>query len=127
MRILIVAALVLSSGPGQAADGNFIYERCRARGNDEIVAYIAGWVDKRQDDVINFNRAAEAPGTPDNQSMRFLKNAVGGNICFPAKLDAQQLRDVLCQYLERNPQHRHLSGATLIWDAFNRAWPCAKM
>ncbi|NEJ10878.1 hypothetical protein GR238_36785 [Rhizobium leguminosarum] len=126
MRKIILATFLLSSGTVQSADGNFIYELCSAGNDNEIVAYIAGWVDKRGDDVINFNRAAEAPGAPNVQPMRFLKNAIGGNICFPANVNAQQLKDVLCQHLNNNPQHRHLSGATLIWDAFNKAWPCKK-
>lgn len=126
MRTLFVSVclLALSSSEIQAADGNFLQEICKAKKDTEIIAYIAGWMDKRSNDVGNFNRTAEAPGAPDVQPMRFLKHALGGNICFPAKLDAQQTRDVLCQYLDKNPQSRHLRGSTLVWEAFNKAWPC---
>lgn len=48
--------------------------------------------------------------------------------CIPAGTDANGLRQVVIEHLERHPERVSASGPMLVYDAFRAAWPaCAQM
>jgi len=44
--------------------------------------------------------------------------------CIPNQVRMGQIHDTIIQYLERNPQRRHLPAALLIIQALRNAFPC---
>lgn len=44
--------------------------------------------------------------------------------CVPVGVRADQLRDVVCRYLEAHPEARQQMAPNLIRSAFAEAWPC---
>lgn len=46
--------------------------------------------------------------------------------CRPKGVTAEQVRDVVVQYLERNPQERHFSAPGLVLAALYQAFPCSQ-
>jgi hypothetical protein len=46
--------------------------------------------------------------------------------CIPRNANAGQLRDVVQQYLARNPKDRHLHGGALVAIALMDVYPCKK-
>lgn len=48
--------------------------------------------------------------------------------CIPPGIDANGLRQVVIEHLERHPGRVSASGPMLVYDAFRAAWPaCARM
>lgn len=46
--------------------------------------------------------------------------------CPPANGKTQQVLDIVCQYLDKNPSTRHYSGGWQIQTSLIAAWPCPK-
>lgn len=44
--------------------------------------------------------------------------------CIPAQVEAEQMADVACQYLQSHPAERHEFASTLTTRALTTAWPC---
>lgn len=44
--------------------------------------------------------------------------------CIPVGARADQIRDVVCRYLEAHPESRQEQAPKLIRKAFTEAWPC---
>ncbi|MEW9807028.1 Rap1a/Tai family immunity protein [Mesorhizobium marinum] len=47
-----------------------------------------------------------------------------GDACIPLGAKASQVRDVVCRYLEANPQSRQEPAFNLAYKAIISAWPC---
>ena len=48
--------------------------------------------------------------------------------CIPPGIDANGLRQVVIEHLEKHPERVSASGPMLVYDAFRAAWPaCAQM
>ncbi len=110
-RVLSAAFLavltVVQAGTAQAyfANGNTMLDYCRSAGGAAGVnAYVTGAHDA-------YLAAQEKGGS----SLR---------ICVPNGASASQVRDVFCAFLEKNPQSRHETAASLLWSAIGEAWPC---
>ena len=52
------------------------------------------------------------------------KTAAGGKFCLPQNVNVQQLIDVAYNYLNANPQERHLTASSIVVYAFSQAFPC---
>ena len=48
----------------------------------------------------------------------------GINHCPPATVTAGQLRDMVKNYLDANPQFRHYTADTIVMAVLKQAWPC---
>lgn len=45
-------------------------------------------------------------------------------VCLPNSVMSGQVIDVVCRYLEQNPETRHWSAAYQAHNALVKAWPC---
>jgi hypothetical protein len=48
----------------------------------------------------------------------------GEKVCIPDEVTGGQLVDVVRSWLDRNPQHRHFTAASLVVFIYREAWPC---
>ena len=46
------------------------------------------------------------------------------SLCIPNEATVGQKKDVILDYIERNPADRHIRLALLASSAWNEAWPC---
>src|SRR5262245_36873292 len=95
----LVAVLVLSlSGTVQAQDGNKLLRWCLSKDPfDE--GYCLGYVAGVWDATLD---------------------------CAPPGVKAGQVRDVVVNFLQAKPQHRHRPPTDLIREAIQEAWPCSR-
>lgn len=47
-------------------------------------------------------------------------------VCAGSGVSSGQVKDVMCRYLERSPEDRHLAASSLALNAFEIAWPCPR-
>jgi hypothetical protein len=127
MRIhfaLLAVLIPFSAYAGGANTGNDFYKTC-GTSDQFIVGYIGGVLDRRQDEIDWFLPRAKAQGeTEAGRAIVDDLNFVRRNICLPDGADLYQARDIFCKYLGEHPETRHLSGAVLVVDALEQAWPC---
>ena len=111
MRVTVLAvALVVSVAQLCCANaqnttyyqtGNAINENCNSNGaadNLFIYGYVEGVIDARQ--------------------------YIADGYCIPSPVQARQLRDVVCMYIQNNPQNRQIPAGYLVIEALKQAWPC---
>lgn len=105
MRALIVALLLFPTAAASGFySGNEIYNMCQGPGKH--LGYIAGvW-----DTLIAMHELDIAPKV----------------FCSSNDVTLGQAGDVVCRYLERHPEKRHLSASSLVGSALLEAWPCAR-
>lgn len=48
----------------------------------------------------------------------------GATVCSPNGVTLGQMRDLIKEYLENNPQQRHYSADSLIRNRLEQLWPC---
>ena len=48
----------------------------------------------------------------------------GSEICLPANVQARQPYDLVHQWLQANPDKRHLEAAVIVLAVLSRTWPC---
>jgi hypothetical protein len=104
MKKLIAIALALSAGTAAAEfyDGNELLRRMNSTVIvEEMIAlgYVMGVADAVRD--------VDYCGSPDNAT-------------------AGQFRDIVRNYLTRNPQHRHHTADLLVRVALASVWPCKR-
>lgn len=106
MRTLIAALpvfLLPCVGNANFFSGNDVYQYCRD--NPVAARFFAGGVFDAFDafDVLDENRSM---------------------MCATESVTLGQAEDVMCSYLEKHPEERHLTAASLAMYAFSTAWPC---
>ena len=109
--IRIVCTVLLICAPFQPAfgktfrTGNDLYEDCTKHGSvGEIfcLGYVAGVVDQLE--------IRRGPKFPDG--------------CIPRTVTKGQMKDVVLQYLQSNPETRDITASLLVSLAVAKAWPC---
>lgn len=102
MKRMWMTAALLAAGPAMAEfwDGNKLYERMTGTQGDQIMAlgYVMGVADTLR----------------------------GVTVCPSPLVTAGQANDVVKVFLDRNPQHRHLSADAITGVALAAVWPCAR-
>ncbi|HEX3652932.1 MAG TPA: Rap1a/Tai family immunity protein [Rhizomicrobium sp.] len=88
--------------------GNELMRRCAASApkDDQVfcVGYVAGVADY----------------------LETLRSFMGVHPCLPPTAELGQAKDVLMAYIDKHPETRDQSGATLAVSAFPQAWKCDK-
>lgn len=117
-RLLIVAMVAISAFSGPMAgtalagflDGNDLHSLCS---DSPVVAgyYVVGVIDNEVDQ----DRAVTADGQVV-LTREFL--------CIPDGVVGNQARDVVCRYLDENPEDRHWPASGLTYNAIRVVWPC---
>lgn len=90
--------------------GNRLYEDCRAA-NYFNRGYCGGYVTG----IVDTIEAMQARGVLPADAL-----------CIPEQATKGQLADTVLKYLEQHPERRHLEAGSLIPEALNRAFPCAR-
>ncbi len=101
-KLLLALALVAGSAHAEFWNGNDLLEKMTGTNMEQIMAlgYVMGVFDSQRSSTI-------CP--PTNSG-----------------ITAGQMRDVVKNYLERNPQHRHHTGDLVTVVALATVWPCKK-
>ena len=103
---------VLVSGPARAAmTGNDLLSYCKRSGLFDA-GICLGYIGGAWNTMQGYSSYKKIP-----HSLR---------ICSPEKVTIKQVKDVVVQYLEQNPNLRHVSGGLTIKFALQAAWPCPK-
>lgn len=103
IKAVIPALLIatMAAGPASAGfyNGNDLAEQCRRKSKLLTLGYVVGIVDT-------------------------LETIVPEKMCIPGQVTAGQLVDILCKYVEDNPNKRHHSGELIALASLNEAFPC---
>lgn len=107
MRVLIVALLLSPTSAAATAfyGGNMIHDLCR-EGRGRHLGYVAGVMDT----LVTMHELDMAPEV----------------FCSSNDVTLGQAGDVVCRYLERHPEKRHLSASSLVGSSLREAWPCSR-
>lgn len=85
---------------------------------------------------INGNELHEACGKKDGFAIGFITGLVDGvklqandfegkmKLCIPEKVTAGQIRDIVCQHVDKNPKVRHYPASFAAGSAMLDAFPC---
>ncbi len=100
------AAIVMLglSGPAHADfhDGNALHAYCQnPRDRGEVMIYASG-----------------VAGGLELSEKKFF--------CIPKSAKLGQLGDIVCRFLDANPETRHFPGAVLVARSLRVAWPCSE-
>ena len=97
-KLVLAMSLLASSAHAEFFTGNNLYSKLTSSGMDQILAlgYVMGVFDTKR----------------------------GVDFCPPGEVVAGQVKDIVQNYLERAPQHRHLTGDILTLAALGSVWPC---
>jgi hypothetical protein len=98
-KLLILATLLASTAHAQFVDGNGLLERMRDESPVKRM-YALGYV------------------------IGVLDSFHGSDICPPDNVQAGQAAAVVKQWLEINPDKRHLIASAITFVALRQAWPC---
>lgn len=109
-KTLLYCALLFASATSTAVqfiDGNILLARLKGNGADPIwgMAYVVAVNDAKTFDARGGAKGADCFSTPSG-------------------VRAQQLSDIVSQWLERNPQERHYAAPGLVSAALASAYPC---
>jgi hypothetical protein len=106
--ICVALALLTSSFPAMAwLDGNHWHRECNGSGDSGKLACL----------VYVHGVLAGAAGQSTLSSTKPV-------LCMPENGNNQQYMDVYSQYLQNNPQDRHMDATALMFIAFIKAFPC---
>jgi hypothetical protein len=110
MRIVsfsVIALITASAGVAQTfMTGNDLSQSCRGLPL-KAGSYIMG--------VVDTHNSISAAADSTMGHIRF---------CVPEGATGEQLLDVVCTYVQDNPQHRHYAGSVLVWAGISAAFPC---
>ena len=106
LRILGVALALVVSPPASAQffDGNDLHAMCGSDDRAPVIAY--------------------SMGALDAAFMYQKLSGVRDRICMQDGIEASQVADVVCNYLDDRPGDRHWLGADLVAESAAAAWPC---
>ena len=90
--------------------GNTLLASCRGTNRTESIGYFADSLD-----MYNFTEEAEE---------RTFKKPGNRPFCIPDSVTIDQLADVVVQFLDTHPTHRHYAAASLLAGAFMAGFPC---
>jgi hypothetical protein len=107
---LLVAGLVIQPASAEYINGNRLYEMCRddgAASRGFLYGYLASLIDTSAfvADVISRQRP----------------------LCVPEGVELNQLADVVCRYLQDNPEKRQSTGSGLAFVAVGHSFKCKKL
>lgn len=130
-RAVVTSALVVLANSSAVAqtdgnlDGNTLYSVCTSA--DEGVqaicaAYVIGYREGRKWGSFTALRALSEPDET-TADVDALGDLLAGN-CVPDEVTYEQLIDVAVKFMVDHPARRHESARSLVWDSFNRAFPC---
>lgn len=109
--ILLAAGVMMASGQaganGYFIDGNTLYGICQTDPKSAEMFAMAAI------DAFTFGGTA-------------FPSSRGATVCVPSSARSPQLRDLVCQALEKNPADRHLAASRLAWETFTDAFPCSQ-
>ena len=112
MGLAVVTVLLSKSATAGFNTGNDILEICSAKdptnyhAKGECLGYISGVVDAH-DTFVSWNESVAL-------------------WCLPGSVQGGQLIRVVQNYLDANPDKTHLTGSSLIANAFQAAFPCTQ-
>jgi hypothetical protein len=105
MRALTAALVILPTMTNaEFHSGNSVYEYCK---NEPHLA------------------ATYAAGVFDSVLMVEHYTSLPPVFCASEGVTTRQANDIMCNYLEKSPEDRHLTAASLAANAFHEAWPCS--
>jgi len=105
----MIGLLALASATaGQFFTGNDLYRFCVSTAASDR-AFCNGFVSA----VADTERVVDSYRTPPIQ-----------HLCIDNAVIVDQLRDVAIRYLKEYPERRSYSAASILTDAFERAFPC---
>jgi len=104
----------------QYQSGNRLYEDCKSEEGDFksglCLGYITAVADAHIETVFSM---AVANMRNENVQLRT-------GFCLRSNVNIGQLRDVVFQYLQRNPSERDKPAAALVIAALSQAFPCSR-
>lgn len=129
MKILF-ALLVIISGFSSIAkatnlNGESVLAVCdlpKHLGTDFCDGYLSGIVDGSLFSVINVVRKTHGDGLTNSQAIAYIQGYLGA--CIPSENTSKQLKEIVIQYIKREPTRWHLHAATLSIEALQQAFPC---
>ena len=104
VKLGMMALLVSSPAAAQFFDGNELHAMCSDGRKDAAAIY--------------------ALGALDAAHLYQQLSGVRDRVCMENGIQASQVADVVCKYLDDNPQHRHWLAADLVAESAAAAWPC---
>lgn len=111
LKVFVAALSVyVLSGAIVFFDGNKLHEACQ-NSRDSLDWYIVGAIES---DTWWVNDT-----TVDGHAVE-LKDPY----CLPVPTNARQAMDVVCKYIESNPDRRHFPAAYQVRNALSEAFPC---
>ena len=116
MAMIIVSVVGPAQAPAQGGstyfqNGNKLYADCTSN-NRYDQAYCLGYVVGVTDLAVNLSDAAELGARPPK-------------VCIPLGVTQGQVKDVVIDYLRRDPEHRHhVTAVVQVEIAVVDAWPC---
>jgi len=128
-KLAILFALLVC-GPAQAGffTGNDLNSLCQGGGQNFVTLYVAGVIDKAEQDVVLTNSeitALEALQHADKlASIGVLTQSIQG-FCLSKEIIPSQAADVVCNYLRDHHETRQKPASFLVNDALVKAWPCS--
>jgi MFS-type transporter involved in bile tolerance (Atg22 family) len=98
-KLIVLAAMLAGTAHAQFVDGNSLLERMRDESPVKrmvALGYVLGVLD----------------------------SFLGSDICPPDNVQAGQASAVVKQWLEINPDKRHLTASAIVFVSLRNAWPC---
>jgi Ssp1 endopeptidase immunity protein Rap1a len=123
--ILALSCVLLLSSPALAEiTGNQLHEFCDGKSREVVTPYIVGVWDKANSDFYSAAEYFRAKGRnnfdpADAALMQSILHA-----CVPEKTTGGQVAAAVCKFVADNPDKRNKSGADLVVEAMNAAYPC---
>lgn len=120
-----LSTVVAQEVAAQQISGNDLYAACQdVEGGVRLgfcVGYLIGATEGQSwGAFLVLNQIAATDGAEEaNERINFFLRH-----CVPSDASNQQLRDVVMQYLEKNPASRHQPARGLVWQSYLDAFPC---
>lgn len=113
IRSLLAVSALFAAQPAQAEwkSGNELLKNCEDGAQNTVSGAIDfGFCHGYIQGVVDGSRISTIAGGPDN------------SIKLPAGVTASQMRDVVVDYLRKNPQNRHWAASDLVYIALKGAF-----
>lgn len=121
----LVGLLAVSThATAQTTSGNILYESCTSD-NQVMNGFCLGYLIGRDEGQFLGALLMSGSAGIDTSAENF--NSFANEIfqhCVPSEATNAQLRDVVVQYLRKNPESRHETARFLVLDAYREAFPC---
>ncbi|MBB3391679.1 hypothetical protein FHT82_004457 [Rhizobium sp. BK275] len=123
--IATLLATVAAKAPMEFASGDLLFSDCGGS-RQFVTGYVSGWLDKWNRDEFLARRAL-ADAVPSSRAMvdyAYFGKSVGVNICLPAGTTAIAIGDMLCRFLQDNPDIRGSQGNDLLMTVIASRYTC---